>query len=685
MANAKVIELPLSEVKLHPVFDMRDEKITEDDTLLLSMKEHGLIHWPTLRPIEGGKELVSGYRRFKRAQKLGWKKTNFNLREMDDKTAMSIALSENAERKDLTPMEEARVFKAAIEKVGMKTSEISAEIKKSDAFVSNRLRLLELDKDVQELLHQGKIKPGHAEHGLFLLEGYPKLQKGLVKSIVKQNMTKEDAKDEAKSMLHEQKARDEFEAARKAAKFKNCPKCGRKATRFAWSDKSKFMCENNDCHPKGSQYSSTEWSPKTGKVLNEQEEHPGIKAAQEARQRMEAPRTAYFGTTLEKTKKIAHKKAMELLKRADPLKGRISLYISKQGSYDGTKIEIDDKVEISAHVLGSATFQVEKRDGFVKTFIPFNEPKKKDYATITKFLDYPEQLTHSGNPVNKPIGAPETKKGKKDEKRVLKRRGEPPISPLPMGTVRVKPVIDLSKSKKEHEEWFGDTEGDEWKDIDSSPDSKICRRYRMIVQARRVRHIKADGRSMVRWCVTTNFPSGASSGYCNEDEYKYKIHPATIIEDAWREAERHVVTATQDFEPKPIRKVLVHDCGKYYELLIPEKSSKKDTIPHAASRPIASRPPAEGNPPTTKTTTRGPAVLPHSKAPASSSKTPLHDLLKSAGNVPLVVVMRCGVCHRPVPVEKDGKAFYDFHMQDKHGWMWSNKEQKYVDPEKSKT
>jgi len=413
------MSISLSSIQLHDTFKHRATENLNLDDLIASIKEHGLIHPPTVRFVSGRFELIAGFRRFNAIRKLGWKSTLFNAIEMDDKEAMSVSLTENAGRKDLTPIEEARAFQTAIEKVGMLSKEVAAAAGKSESYISNRIKLLTLDESARDLVDQGKITPGHAEHALFILQDYPKLQARIAKNIVKEDQDIMTAKARAKNELHAQKRLEDLQKAIKAAKYKNCPNCGRKASAFSYYANNRFACENNNCHPKGSTWEKTEWSPITGKVLNERAtgtHNAGIKAAQEARARMEAPRTAYWDMTLEKAQKCAYRKALELLKKATAGKESISVSVGRERIDITAPGDYYTKVEFS---LRGSHFQVTpiQDKGFVTTKIPWGDPTKKIYERMAELLDYPEQLRHTGKPVKDGPGKILSSKAPLDKRR----------------------------------------------------------------------------------------------------------------------------------------------------------------------------------------------------------------------------------------------------------------------------
>ncbi len=385
--------LKLEDVTLHQTFKHRAAKNMDLQDLQDSISKHGLIHPPTVRSTAKGYELIAGFRRYSAIKALGWKSTTFNVKELTDVEAMSISLTENAGRKDLTPIEEAKAFKNAIDVVGMKSMDVAKTINKSESYVSNRIKLLTLAPEAQDAIDTGQMTPGHAEHALFKIpEKYQQLQTKLAKEIIKEGMTADRAEWRAKSIVKEQKDSEEFQAMKKAAKFPTCPKCKAKPKkRITWRGPAVFECEKNPNH---------EWDSNTGKLVGYYSP-PGIKEAHAAKKRMEAPRTAYFETTMEKVNKKAHKMVLEALKGVDLKNADIHVSVHITGktnnfNYGGSRVEFS--------VPECATFNVEEKnvDGqeFVTTKITgYSDPKKKDYEKMTDILDDAQQLKFNGKPL----------------------------------------------------------------------------------------------------------------------------------------------------------------------------------------------------------------------------------------------------------------------------------------------
>jgi len=115
-------------------------------------------------------ELIAGERRWRAVQSLGWPKIPAVLKEVDDRSLLTLALIENLQRDDLTPMDEARGFERLIREFELAQSEVAHLVGKDRATVANTLRLLKLPATVQSLVQERALSHGHARALLGVLE-----------------------------------------------------------------------------------------------------------------------------------------------------------------------------------------------------------------------------------------------------------------------------------------------------------------------------------------------------------------------------------------------------------------------------------------------------------------------------------------------------------------------------------
>ena len=140
---------------------MDPERLEE---LAESIKAQGLVQPVVIRPLarEGHYELIAGERRWRATQLAGLKTIPAIVRQIEDESALALALIENIQREDLNPLEEALAIKRLIDEFELTHAEAAHAVGRSRAAVTNLLRLLELDPKVRNLIESGQINMGHA-------------------------------------------------------------------------------------------------------------------------------------------------------------------------------------------------------------------------------------------------------------------------------------------------------------------------------------------------------------------------------------------------------------------------------------------------------------------------------------------------------------------------------------------
>ena len=161
-ASGALRELPTSSVRPNP-FQPRtrmDEGPLDD--LVASMQASGLLQPVVVRPRDGGYELIAGERRWRAATRLGWSKIPAVVKDVDDQTLLTLALVENLQRDDLSPIDEAAGYQRLGTDFQLPQAEIARLVGRNRATIANLLRLLQLPAEVQALVHEGKLSEGHA-------------------------------------------------------------------------------------------------------------------------------------------------------------------------------------------------------------------------------------------------------------------------------------------------------------------------------------------------------------------------------------------------------------------------------------------------------------------------------------------------------------------------------------------
>ncbi len=128
-----------------------------------SIQQHGVLQPLLVRPLfGGGYQIVAGERRWRAARMAGITEVPAVIREMSDSEVMELALIENLQREDLNPLEEAQGYQSLIDTYGFTQEEVSKTVGKSRPTVTNALRLLNLPKEILNMVNSGKISAGHA-------------------------------------------------------------------------------------------------------------------------------------------------------------------------------------------------------------------------------------------------------------------------------------------------------------------------------------------------------------------------------------------------------------------------------------------------------------------------------------------------------------------------------------------
>lgn len=135
----------------------------EDEALVQSIKEHGLLQPILIRPLINGFEIIAGHRRFQACRKLRWRYIQCKICEISNKNAFEIQLTENIQRKTMSPMDEAEAFRKYVTEFGWGgISELAKKICKSEEYVSHRIQLLNLSDDVKKQIIANHVKPSQA-------------------------------------------------------------------------------------------------------------------------------------------------------------------------------------------------------------------------------------------------------------------------------------------------------------------------------------------------------------------------------------------------------------------------------------------------------------------------------------------------------------------------------------------
>ena len=187
-ADEKVEELQLDEIRPNPYQPRKnfDEENLKD--LSDSIRKNGVFQPIIVRKSSVmGYEIIAGERRFRASKLAGKDSIPAIVRAIDDEQMMEVAVLENLQREDLSPLEEAEAYSTLMKNLKITQSELSERLGKSRPYIANYLRLLDLPREVKALVQDGKLSMGQART-LLALKDKDKLVE-LAKKTVKENYT----------------------------------------------------------------------------------------------------------------------------------------------------------------------------------------------------------------------------------------------------------------------------------------------------------------------------------------------------------------------------------------------------------------------------------------------------------------------------------------------------------------
>ena len=162
--SEQALELKINDIERSPYQPRRDFRVEELRELAVSLMNTGLVQPPTVRRLANGRyELISGERRLRAAQFAGWSKIRVTLVDVSDEIAAVMTTTENVNRTDLNPIEEASAYKTLQDNFGFTQQEVAEKVGKGRATVANAIRLLELPDEVRQMLSAGLLSVGHAK------------------------------------------------------------------------------------------------------------------------------------------------------------------------------------------------------------------------------------------------------------------------------------------------------------------------------------------------------------------------------------------------------------------------------------------------------------------------------------------------------------------------------------------
>ena len=198
------VSLKISEIEPNRAQPRKDFDEAALSELAESIARHGLLQPILVRPLTlGGYEIVAGERRYRAARMAGLTEVPVIIRELSESETMELALIENLQREDLTPLEEALGYEVLINEHGFTQEEIAETVGKSRPAVANALRLLKLPESIAEYLKEDKITAGHARALLTLPTEEIMFQ--VCEQIIKSNLSVRQTEKLCKKLTAEKK------------------------------------------------------------------------------------------------------------------------------------------------------------------------------------------------------------------------------------------------------------------------------------------------------------------------------------------------------------------------------------------------------------------------------------------------------------------------------------------------
>lgn len=164
LASPEADAIAIDLIRPNPDQPRRRFSETEIDELAASIRERGVIQPLILRPDPSGDgyQIVAGERRWRAAQRAQLHEVPAVVRDLDDATVLEVAIIENVQRADLTPVEEARGYARLMQEFGHTQEKLAGIVGKSRPHIANALRLLTLPEPVLRHLDEGRLSAGHA-------------------------------------------------------------------------------------------------------------------------------------------------------------------------------------------------------------------------------------------------------------------------------------------------------------------------------------------------------------------------------------------------------------------------------------------------------------------------------------------------------------------------------------------
>ena len=188
--NSAIASVHINAIEPNPYQPRKDFDDAELEDLANSIREHGILQPITVRVVGNKYQLVAGERRLQASKRVGLAQVPCIIKNYSDQESFELAIIENIQREDLSPIEEAMAYERMAKEFNYTQEAIAKKMGKSRSHVTNTLRLLTLPEDVKNLIAAKKISPGHARS----LINSPNISE-LATKIVNDNMSVRQVED----------------------------------------------------------------------------------------------------------------------------------------------------------------------------------------------------------------------------------------------------------------------------------------------------------------------------------------------------------------------------------------------------------------------------------------------------------------------------------------------------------
>ncbi|HUW24279.1 MAG TPA: ParB/RepB/Spo0J family partition protein [Patescibacteria group bacterium] len=197
-SNMVIVQLLIDELQSNPLQPrgvITPESLVD---LVDSVREHGILEPLVVAKTPAGFQIIAGERRWRSAKIVGLKTIPAIIKETTPRGMLEMAIVENVQRVDLNPLERARAFQRLIDEFNLSTAEIARRVGKSQAYVSNSLRLLSLPDAIKDGILSGLITEGHARALAAISD--PRLMIEAYKIVLRESSSVRRAEDLARRM-----------------------------------------------------------------------------------------------------------------------------------------------------------------------------------------------------------------------------------------------------------------------------------------------------------------------------------------------------------------------------------------------------------------------------------------------------------------------------------------------------